>query len=437
MGAPTIFALASGQGQAGVAVIRVSGPVARRAIEILTGRALPAPRQAVLRRLWKADGEAIDQGLVLWFPGPQSFTGEDVAEFQVHGGRAVAAAMAEALGAVPGCRPAEPGEFARRAFENGRLDLAQAEALADLVAAETESQRRLALRGYGGALARQCEAWRGQLIETLALAEASIDFSDEELPAGLPEAARAEAVSLLRAIEEGLAAAEPTRQIAEGFSVAIIGAPNAGKSSLLNALAGREAAIVSALPGTTRDIIEVRLDLGGFLIVIADTAGLREAADAIESEGVRRAAERARAADLRIALFDAATAPALDAATSALLQPGDIVAANKIDLASAGGGDAIGISATTGAGIAVLLDALTARVRERLSGGDALPLARERQAAALREAAEALRRGLKASAVEIFAEELRLAARALGRVAGRVDVEDVLDSVFARFCLGK
>ena len=441
--ADTIFAPATAPGQAGVAVIRVSGPGATAAAADLTGSAVPAARSAVLRTLRGPDGDIIDRGLLLWFPGPHSFTGEDIVEFQVHGGRAVTAALAEALIARPGVRPAEPGEFTKRAFLNGRLDLTEAEGLADLVAAETAAQRRQALRQMSGSLGSLYETWRTDLISLLAHVEADIDFPDEDLPDGLAAAVRPRAIALRDRIAAHLDDGHRGERLREGLYVVIVGPPNAGKSSLLNALARRDAAIVSTTAGTTRDVIEVHLDIGGYPVLLADTAGLRRAADAIEGEGVRRALARAAQADLKIVLADATAADATGAEVAALIDADSLVALNKIDLAPATGPvDAAGhpawpISVKTGAGMAAFLSALEDMVAARLDAGGAPTLTRARHRAALEDCRAALERALGADAPELLAEDLRLAARALGRITGRVDVEDILDVVFADFCIGK
>ncbi|MBK8543005.1 MAG: tRNA uridine-5-carboxymethylaminomethyl(34) synthesis GTPase MnmE [Caulobacteraceae bacterium] len=302
----TIAALATGAGRAGVAVIRLSGPAAGSTLSALTARDLPKPRMATREAFCDPrTGVSLDDGLALWFPGPHSFTGEDVVELHIHGGPAVIAAVIDAALSQPGVRPAEPGEYTRRAFENGKLDLAEAEGLADLVDAETEGQRRQALRQRRGALSAVYEGWRARLIEAAALIEAEIDFPDEDLPGALAQRASPILQALANDMGQHLNDAHRGERIRDGFRIAIVGPPNAGKSSLLNALAQREAAIVSDIPGTTRDVVEVRLVLAGFPVWIADTAGLREAADAIEAEGVRRALARAEEADLRMAVVEA------------------------------------------------------------------------------------------------------------------------------------
>ena len=441
--ADTIFAPATAPGQAGVAVIRVSGPGAAAAVVDLTRSAVPAARSAVLRTLRGPDGDVIDRGLLLWFPGPHSFTGEDIVEFQVHGGRAVTAALADALIARPGVRPAEPGEFTKRAFLNGRLDLTEAEGLADLVAAETAAQRRQALRQMSGSLGSLYEAWRTDLISLLAHAEADIDFPDEDLPDGLAATVRPRVIALRDRIAAHLDDGHRGERLREGLYVVIVGPPNAGKSSLMNALARRDAAIVSTTAGTTRDVIEVHLDIGGYPVLLADTAGLRRAADAVEGEGVRRALARAAQADLKIVLADATAADATVAEVAALIDADSLVALNKIDLApatgpvEAAGHPAWPVSVKTGAGMAAFLSALEDMVASRLDAGGAPTLTRTRHRAALEDCRAALERSLGADAPELLAEDLRLAARALGRITGRVDVEDILDVVFADFCIGK
>jgi tRNA modification GTPase len=434
----TIFALSSAAGRAGIAVLRVSGLQAGRALEALSREALPPPRMASLRTFHNEDGE-IDRGLALWFPGPASFTGEDCAEFHVHGGRAVVEAMLAALAAQPGLRPAAPGEFTRRAVENGKLDLTSAEALADLIDAETQSQRRQALRQYEGALYTLYEDWRVRLIRASAWAEASIDFSDEELPDGVLAETNIVLNKITEEIQNHLNDSSSGELVREGLHLTVIGLPNAGKSSLINALAKRDVAIVSETPGTTRDVIEVRLDLGGYLVTMADTAGLRASPDAIEQEGVRRALARAEAADLVLLLLDG-TAPDTDPADlpHADLPRADLVVWNKADLSWPHPREGMRLSLKSGEGLATLLETLTAKVRARLERhSDSPPLTRARHRHALEEALAALRRAVRANESELMAEDIRLTLRALGRITGRVDIEDVLDVVFRDFCIGK
>jgi tRNA modification GTPase len=388
-----------------------------------------------------AAGETIDGGLALWFPKPASYTGEDVVELQVHGGRAVAAAVTAALAGL-GLRPAEPGEFSRRAFEAGKMDLTQAEAIADLVAADTAAQRRQALRQLDGAAGQVTEGWRARLLGEQAHLEAAIDFADEDLPGGLEEQARGALTALADEMAGHLADKRGGERLRDGYSVAILGAPNVGKSSLLNRIAGREAAIVSATAGTTRDIIECHLDLGGYPVIVADTAGLREAGGAIEEEGVRRALVRASAADLRLVVFDATRLPAVDEASAGLLEGQAIPVLNKCDAAgqwpemAVAGRPVVAVSAETGQGVEALLAVIAARAAEGLESGSPA-VTRVRHRAALGEAEAALRRALDARLPELAAEEVRLAVRALGRITGRVDVEDMLDVIFREFCIGK
>lgn len=445
LGGDTIFALSSGRGRAGVAVVRVSGPRAGDAMSALAG-GVPEPRRATLRILTDPQtGKSLDRALVLYFPGPESFTGEDVAEFHVHGGPAVVAGVIDALAGMPGLVAAEPGAFARRAFENGKLDLTAVEGLADLIDAETRAQRAQALRQSGGALGRRYEGWRDRLVEALALVEAALDFSDEaDVPELIARKARPIVSELANEIAGHLDDARAGERLREGFSVVLAGAPNAGKSSLLNALARRDVAIVSDEAGTTRDVLEVHLDLGGLPVTVLDTAGLRVAEGAVESEGVRRALERAAAADLVLWLVDAAdpqwSPPAAIAGSAART----LTVLNKTDIADPGPGSGIGgghmkISATTGTGLAALTERLGALAEVGLDTSEAVVITRARHRQELEIARIALGNFLSgdAEALELRSEDLRTAATALGRLTGRVDVEDVLDRIFAGFCIGK
>jgi tRNA modification GTPase len=431
--ADTIFALSSGRGRAGVAVVRVSGPAAGVALQSLAGPELPRPRTAALRTLATANDEPIDDALVLWFPAPASFTGEDVAEFHVHGGRAVVEALLGALSELSGLRPAEPGEFTRRAVENGKFDLTQAEALADLINAETEAQRRQALRQYDGALAKLYERWHSALIRAAAWIEGVIDFADEEIPPDILVQAKTQAAEIAAEIRSHLNDARRGEILRDGFHLTVIGPPNSGKSSLINALAQRDVAIVSEMAGTTRDVLEVHLDLGGYPVIVADTAGLRDTADRIEVEGVRRALARAEASDAVLLLLDA-TAPATPLLH--LAQKPALTVWNKVDLAK-GPRDELAVSVLTGEGMNQLLEQIGNIVRQRLQPDGVPALTRERHRHAATRAAEALERSANAGAPELAAEEVRLAMRELGRVTGRVDVEDLLDVVFRDFCIGK
>ncbi|MBY6264704.1 tRNA uridine-5-carboxymethylaminomethyl(34) synthesis GTPase MnmE [Azospirillum sp. 412522] len=439
----TIYALATVPGRSGVAVVRISGSEAGSALAALTGRALPEPRRAVLTKLRDPKtGDALDDALVLRFTAPASFTGEDVVELHLHGGRAVVTGVIEALATLPGLRLAEPGEFTRRAFENGKLDLTEAEAVADLIDAETTTQRRQALRQMEGALGRLYDGWRERLTRALAHIEADIDFAEDDLPGGVADAVRPVIAGLADEIAAHLDDGGRGERLREGLHIAIVGAPNAGKSSLLNALARRDAAIVSARAGTTRDIIEVHLDLGGYPVVLADTAGLRDAAaDEVEEEGIRRARDRASRADVKVAVFDAATLPDLDPATLDLIDGDTVVVFNKTDLATAADLrpdlSPIPVSARTGEGLKVLEEKLSEFSADRLAIGSAPSLTRARHRAALTECRESLLRALEAPLPELAAEDVRLASRALGRITGRVDVEDLLDVIFRDFCIGK
>jgi tRNA modification GTPase len=422
----TIFALASARGRSGVAIVRLSGPDAFSTLEQMAGR-LPAPRRASLCALQGVQG-VLDQALVLTFPQPNSFTGEDVVELHLHGSVAVIDAVLRDLGGRSGLRLAEAGEFTRRALENERLDLAQVEGLSDLIEAETEAQRKQAFRVLSGALGARAQSWRERLIRAAALVEATIDFADEDIPVDVtPEVA-----SLIDGVQHelideasGLRAAE---RIREGFEIAIVGPPNVGKSTLLNALAGREAAITSSIAGTTRDVIEVRMNLSGLSVTLVDTAGLRDAQDEIEAIGVDLARRRAEAADMRVIMKSSSEdEPAIPP------RDGDIVVVSKSDIVP---GD---LSALTGEGISHLIDRI-ATVLERQTAGAGVVI-RERQARAVVEAASSLgiaRDRLRtANGVDLTAEDLRHAIRSLDSLVGRVDVEHVLDEIFSSFCIGK
>jgi len=430
----TLFALASAPGRAAIAVWRLSGPDTAAALQSLTGGDLPAPRRAVVRTLSDpGTGEAIDQAIVLWFPGPGSFTGEDSAEIHSHGGRAVAEAIAGTLGRLPGLRPAEPGEFSRRAFLNGKLDLTEAEAIADLAAAETEAQRRQALAQAGGGLSALYDGWRAALISLRAHLEADIEFPDEDI--GDPVTQLSGQIAGLRVeIAAHLADARRGERLRDGLTVAIVGAPNAGKSSLVNALARREVAIVSPEAGTTRDAIEVHLDLDGYPVIAVDTAGLRAAAGRIEAEGIARARLRAESADLVLALFAADADP--DAETLALLDDRAIVVTSKADLGVVSKRP-LAVSTKTGAGLDTLVQALSARVAALLADRGTPPPTRARHREALTRCLCALDAAETAPLPELAAEELRRAGDELGRITGRIDIEDMLDAVFRDFCIGK
>lgn len=422
----TIYASATARGRAGVAIIRVSGSSAHQVCALLCG-SVPAPRQAALRNIsWS--GEILDQSLVLIFGEGASFTGEDVAEFQIHGGIAVVSAVLRAISETGLARLAEPGEFTRRAFDNGMLDLTQVEGLADLIDAETEAQRKQALRTLSGEIGKRVEQWRARLIRAAALIEATIDFADEDVPVDVTPEVSEILTTLLAELEREAAAIGAAERIREGFEVAIVGAPNAGKSTLLNRLAGREAAITSEIAGTTRDVIEVRMDLAGYAVTLLDTAGLRQGEDPIEREGIRRAVARAEAADLRI--FLGPPEGYLDPA------PGDILAQGKADLGNSGG---LAVSGLTGQGIEQLLQLLAEQLSEKVAGAGIM--VRERHRLALGLGIESIRQVLlmlrQDYLAEILAEELRNALRALDVLVGRIDVDELLGEIFSSLCIGK
>lgn len=442
--AATIFALSSGPLPAGVAVIRVSGPRVRHVLETMIG-SIPKPRLAILAKLREADGSVLDAALVIFFAAPASFTAEDVAELHVHGGRAVVSAVLRRLGAIAGLRPAEPGEFTRRAFSAGRLDLTEVEGLADLIRADTEAQRRQALRQASGALRRAFEEWRARLVRARALVEAELDFADEDdVPDTVSDRAWGEVQAVAGAIGDCLADEARGERLRDGAEIVIVGPVNAGKSTLLNVLARRDVAIVSPEPGTTRDLIEVRLDIAGYPFTLVDTAGLRDAGGAVEREGMRRAQARAGAADLVLSLSEATVGPP---ALSAPLPPGGalISIGTKLDLIDSASERAraeamfdVVVSAETGEGIEVLLELLAAFGRERMEPGESSLITQARHRAALGACRDALVAALDGGLpLEFRAEELRHATDALGRLTGRVDVEDLLDVVFREFCVGK
>ena len=448
----TIFALSSGRPPSAIAVIRISGPQACTALERLIGR-VPDARKAALARVCDPEnGEAIDEALALWFPAPHSETGEDVAELQLHGGQAVIAAVLKALGTVAGCRLAEPGEFTRRAFENGKLDLTAVEALGDLIFAETSAQCRQAFRQLKGLIGDRAEAWRGRLIEALALVEARIDFSDE---ADVPEDLIAPAAAIARSLRDEIAAAladgRRGERLRDGLVVAIAGPPNAGKSTLFNRLARREAAIVSPYAGTTRDVIEVHLDLDGYPLTILDTAGIRGSCEPVEQEGIRRARARAAEADLVLWVTDVSAGGRMGTEMAQLKEgPPHWLIQNKIDLLRSAPAQSkkdehefiFSLSATECEGLEELIAALAQFATDLFAGGENAVVTRARHREMLEQAVAALDRAVAEGAdasprEELIAEELRQASSALGRLTGRVDVEDVLDKIFRDFCIGK
>ncbi|MEH6520570.1 tRNA uridine-5-carboxymethylaminomethyl(34) synthesis GTPase MnmE [Sulfitobacter sp.] len=426
----TIFAQATAVGRAGVSIVRVSGPLAHDICAKMTG-SLPKPRSSALRMVKDHEGDFIDQALILSFVGPDSFTGEDVVELHLHGSIAIVRRVLEVLGDFSGSRLAEPGEFTRRALENGRLDLVQVEGLADLIEAETEAQRKQALRVLSGALGSKIEEWRRSLIRAAALLEATIDFADEDVPVDVSD----EVHELLHSVDaaltleiDGTTAAE---RIRSGFEVAIIGSPNVGKSTLLNRLAGREAAITSSIAGTTRDVIEVRMDLGGLPVTLLDTAGIRESSDEIETLGIELALRRAAGADLRVFLLDEGDV------TPFTPNPDDVVVRSKADLT----GDCYpAISGKSGAGVDQLLSAIEKSL-EKLASGAGLAT-HERHARAMSTSRESLQTALQLlkngpDQYDIVSAELRIGIHALEVLVGRIDAENLLDEIFASFCLGK
>jgi tRNA modification GTPase len=436
----TICALASAPGRAGVAVIRISGPGAGDALRQLCGPP-PPPRQASLRKIKSpGSGEVLDRGLALWMPGPASFTGEDIAELHIHGGRAVVGRVIDALTSLRGVRLAEPGEFARRAFENGRIDLTEVEGLADLVAAETEAQARQAIAQAEGGARALYESWREDLVKAQALAEAGLDFADEaDVAADAAVQADAAVAKLLAAITHHLADRRGER-LRDGFRVVIAGPPNVGKSSLLNALARRDVAIVSEEAGTTRDVIEVHLDLAGLPVIVTDTAGIRAAQGAVEAEGIRRTLQRVEDADLVLWMVDAAADRNSATETPTIVDNSrQITVLNKTDLVNSGLlPSGIALSAKTGEGVSELVDLLSKYAEEGLAVGEPAVITRARHRAELEAATEALQRFRgERGGPELKAEELRIAARHLGRLTGRIDVEEVLGAIFSEFCIGK
>jgi len=439
-GADTIFALASGHGRAGISVIRISGPHTRRILEAMAG-GVPKPRRLVLRTLVEpVTREILDRGLAVWMPGPRSFTGEDQAELHIHGGPAVRAGVLSALLAIEGCRAAEPGEFTRRAFVNGRMDLVAVEGLADLIDAETQAQRRQALRQLDGLLGRQVEEWRERLIAIMALIEAAIDFSDE---GDVPDALEVRTLPLVEGLRTEIAVClddgRRGERLRDGFTVVLAGPPNAGKSTLLNALARRDVAIVSPVSGTTRDALEVRLELDGLPVIVVDTAGLRPTLDPVEREGIARTRSRIRTADLVLWLTAADDEGDGDEGAMATAAPQVLRVQTKSDLGREESGSFdLRISALTGAGLGELLDRIASQAAGAM-GGDSV-VTRERHRREFEKMAECLARSrtkLLSGEFELAAEDVRLALRAVGAVTGRVDFEQVLDHLFSTFCIGK
>ena len=424
----TIFALASGVGRSAISVLRLSGTQCCPILQALAGT-MPQPRKAVLRRL-RDDGETLDQAIVLWLPGPDSYTGEDCAELHLHGGRAVLECVTSAL-VAHGARPADPGEFTRRAMINGKLDLLEAEAVADLVDAQTQAQRRAALQQLSGEQSRLLGAWRETLLQLLALQEALIDFAEDEIPADVEGELRAGILTLLQEVRGQMAATSGGERLREGLTFVLSGPPNVGKSSLLNALAGRDAAMVSSQPGTTRDPIQVHLEIAGVPVTLIDTAGIRDVGDPLEAEGVRRALSHAREANLVLQITDGVTEG------RTLPREGPcLLIKSKTDLSPAQAGY-VGVNTVQTDGLVELWQQLEHEARRLTDRGSQPAFSRARHSAVLRDAAEALAAALNASEAVLSAEELRTASRAIGRLIGAVDAEDVLDQIFAGFCIGK
>lgn len=441
----TIFALSTAPGRAGVAVIRISGPNAKLVLDQMMAKP-PAPRMAelvVLRH--PASNTVLDQSLALYFPNPNSFTGEDVVELHTHGGRAVIQAVLQALASLPNFRAAEPGEFTRRAFDNDKMDLTQVEGLADLIHADTEAQRKQALRQMDGELGRLYDGWREDLMRSLAHLEAYLDFPDEDIDPATYVALQQKIVAVQQSVQRHLSDAHRGERLRDGLYAAIIGPPNAGKSSLLNMLAKREAAIVSDIAGTTRDVIEVSLDLGGYPLTLADTAGIREASDRIEQEGVRRSKRAAAEADFKILVLDSADPAPIDPQLQQLADRDCIVVWNKTDdgtpksppFSLPQARAMVPISTKTGYNLDRFLGLLLAETESRLGGGDGAVITRLRHRSALEAVDQAITRFVVADLPELAAEDLRSAVHALGSITGRVDVEDILDIVFRDFCIGK
>ena len=433
----TIFALATPPGRGAVAIIRISGPETAQVLEQL-GAGTVKPRLASVRNL-RHDDRLIDQALVLYFVGPNSYTGEDTAELHLHGGRAVIEAASKALIAL-GVRPAEAGEFTRRAFQNGRMDLAQAEAVADLIDAETDAQKSQALGQLDGALSQTYAGFRADLLKAMSLVEAEIDFPDEEVPDNLARTAGPVLDGLIGNLEAALSDADRGRRVREGYRIVLLGETNAGKSSLFNALTAREAAIVTPIAGTTRDVLDADIMIGGYAVTLSDTAGLRDSDDPVEAEGIRRARARAKAADLRLWVRSPQTVGADPAAN--YVGPRDLQILNKADLGAiepASGIEALTVSTLTGEGMSQLQQWLAERLARDLSGADFPAITRERHRRRLVEALEAVRMARRALDVapEMAGDDLRRASDALSRVTGAIGVEDILGEVFSSFCIGK
>ena len=440
----TIYSLSTGAGSSGVAIIRLSGSASEEVLKILTRKQTPKPRLASLRRIHSpVNQDAIDEGIVIWFPGPNSYTGEDVVEFHVHGGPSITEEVLKSISTIGSCRIAEPGEFTRRAFQSGKMDLTSAEAVADLIDAKTIEQRRQALKQFDGQLAGLYDEWRKQLIDLLAYAESAIDFSDEELPENINKTIKHNILCIKDRIAQHIDDKMVGERIRSGFRVTIVGAPNSGKRSLLNRLATRDAAIVSDIAGTTRDVIEVQMNLEGFAVIISDTAGIRDAQNEVEVEGVRRARKSADEADLLVVVFDALDLPNISDLTSTYITDKSLVLINKVDVlehnlpSEINGKEILGVSAKTGEGFEEFQLKLNQDIKNYFRNNEQPVLTRVRHREALEEALVSLNRSSQAKLPELVAEDIRLAVRSIGKITGRVDVEDVLDIIFNEFCIGK
>ncbi len=435
----TIFALSSASGQAGVAVVRISGEDSLLVLKKMTALKQVKPRYVYFSDILDKDGSKIDQAIVLYFKAPYSFTGEDVAEIQCHGSRAVLEKILSCLGDIPNCRLAEAGEFTRRAVYHGKMDLTSAEGLLDLIHAQTQAQRKWAIRQMGGALQKLYDGWREELVKSLAFIEAYLDFPEEEIPLEQLNLVTKMVQKIILEIDVHLNDHNRGKRLKQGFVVAIVGAPNVGKSSLLNQLAQKNVAIVSNTEGTTRDIIEVSMDVCGYPVTFADTAGLRISAEEIESEGIRRALDKIKTADLVLALVDAQNYPKLDVLTQSAIEqnPNHWVVWNKNDLTSKKQLEGYSICALTGKGLDVLWKDIANFITCEMGDTQSMMVTHERYKESLRECLACLRRSLTSSALELRAEDMRLATQSLGKITGRVCVDELLDIIFSQFCIGK
>jgi len=442
----TIYALSSGPGVSGIAVIRISGQETSKAIELLTGKRVPKPREATLRKINKINtSELIDEGIILWFPGPESYTGEDMAEIQVHGSKAVIDALHTSISKIENCRLAEPGEFTKLAFQNGKINLLKAESVADLISSETEIQRQQAIKIMNGKSADQFNFLREKLLKILSHVEAKIDFPDEDLPSDILEEIKKSSDEVLINIEKILNDQKVGERIREGFKIAILGPTNAGKSSLLNHLSNRDVAIVSEIAGTTRDVIETHLNIDGYPVIVSDTAGIRESKNEIEKKGIKLSLNRAEEADLKLVVVDAKNLDFTDV-LKGLLDQNAILVINKLDLLEGEIDSEIKklnhvlISIKENLNIDELILKIKNNLKNKFITSDDILITRERHRQHLQQCLEHLKSFNKKNEVEDFdkaAEDLRLATRHLGMIVGKVDVEEILGSIFNDFCIGK